>query len=157
MFEEIPVILAQYGLIGLFLASFLGSTIFFPFTIEILIPPLLFYLKNLYLVVFVVALGSSLGTCVNYALGFLGAKAMKKKIGKDKISKARELINKYGWPGLLIVMAIPIPGLPVDPITIFPGIARMHFIEFFIIVFFGKLIKYSLFVGIFNHLINFFV
>lgn len=154
MLESIPLILSQYGFFGLFIASFLGSTIFLPFAVELVIPPLLFYLKNPYLVVFTVALGSSLGTCVNYGLGFLGASTIKKRVSKERIEHARKLTNKYGWPGLLFIIALPIPGLPVDPLTIFPGIARMNFHEFVVVIFLGKLIKYSIFVGLFDSLFN---
>lgn len=149
-------LIANYGFIGLFLASFLGSTIFFPFAVELFIPLFTFYLKNPYLVVFLLTIGSSLGTCVNYALGFLGAKAIKKRVSKEHLEQARKLTNKYGWPGLLLIIALPFPGLPVDPITIFPGIARMNFHEFIVVVFLGKLIKYSLFVGLFNSLFQLF-
>ena len=154
MLESVPVILGQYGFFGLFITSFLGSTIFFPFAVELVIPPLLFYLKNLYLVVFTITLGSSLGTCINYGLGFLGASIIERRMGKEKINHARRVINKYGWPGLLFLIALPFPGLPVDPITVFPGMARMNFHEFIVVVFLGKLIKYSIFVGLFNSLFN---
>ena len=96
-----------------------------------------------------------MGTCVNYGLGFLGARLIQKRISPQRLKRAREITNKYGWPGLLFIIALPFPGLPVDPITIFPGMARMNFYEFIIVIFFGKLIKYSIFVGLFKGLLNF--
>lgn len=143
----------NYGLLGLFFTSFLSSTIFFPIPAE----PFIFLVnsieKNPYLIVFIATLGSLLGTSLNYYIGFLGAKAIKKRVSKEKLEEARRLTNKYGWPGLLFIIAIPIPGIPVDPITIFPGIARMNFFLFAIVVFFGKLIKYSIVLGVFNLII----
>lgn len=154
MLESLHAILIQYGLLGLFLGSFLSSTVFFPIPIEPLILATIPFL-NLYLVVLVAAVGSTLGTCVNYGVGLLlGRKFVEKYVRKDKILKAQKLMNKYGWSGLLIILAIPIPGVPVDPITIFPGLAKMRFKEFFVVVFVGKLIKYSIFVGLFSELMH---
>ena len=70
------------------------------------------------------------------------------------MNRARQLTNKWGWPGLLFIIALPLPGVPVDTITIVPGIARMNFYEFITVIFLGKLIKYSIFVGLFNSLFN---
>lgn len=154
MLEILMELVVDYGLVGLFLSSFLSSTIFFPFAVELFIPFFTFYLKSSYLVVVAVTIGSSLGTCVNYGLGFLGAEIVMGKVSKEKMERARELTNKYGWPGLLFIIALPLPGIPVDPITIFPGIARMNFHEFMAVIFLGKFIKYSIFVGLFNSLFN---
>jgi len=151
--DFVPAVFSQYGLFGLFLGSFLSSTIFLPLPAEPLIATAALYF-DLYLVVFVATIGSTLGTCVNYGIGFLGEKAVEKRIGKEKILKAQNFMNRYGWPGLLFIIAIPIPGLPVDPITIIPGLAKMRFKEFLVVVFAGKLIKYALFVGLFSEIMH---
>lgn len=158
MFESISEILIQYGFFGLFIASFLSSTIFFPFATELLIPVFLLHLKNIYLVIFILSLGSTLGTCVNYIIGFiLSKRTIEKYIKKEKILSARKFMNKYGWGGLFIILTLPIPGVPVDVITILPGLTKMRFGEFFSVVFISKIIRYLIFVGLSEQFLHLFL
>jgi membrane protein YqaA with SNARE-associated domain len=154
MFEFLEILVHQYGLFGLLAASFFSSTIFFPIPVEPFLITVTPFFNSIFVVI-VASIGSLLGTSVNYGLGFfLGAKTINKKVSKEKLDQAKRLTNRYGWSGLLFIIALPIPGIPVDPITIVPGIMRMNFLEFATVVFMGKLIKYSLFVGLFNELLN---
>jgi len=43
--------------------------------------------------------------------------------------------------------------MPVDGVTIIPGITRMNFLWFSAVIFFGKLLKYAFFVGLLNELL----
>ncbi|MEM4347884.1 MAG: VTT domain-containing protein [Candidatus Altiarchaeota archaeon] len=158
MFESISKILIQYGFFGLFLASFLSSTVFFPFATELLIPVFLLHLKDIYAVIFVLSFGSTLGTCVNYAIGFaLSKRTIERYVSKEKILSAGKFMNKYGWSGLFIVLTLPIPGIPVDVITILPGLTKMKFEEFFFIVFISKIVRYAIFVGLSEQLLHLFL
>lgn len=151
MFEFIIGFVVRYELLGLFLASLIGSTIFVPFTTEILFPIVIKSGFDIYHIVFVATLGATFGTWINYGLGFLGSRVIEKRVDHKRIEDAKRFMNRYGWAGLLFILAIPFP-LPVDPITIVPGISRMNFIEFSIVVFIGKAIKFSIFVGIIDSL-----
>ena len=149
MFQDLII---QYGsLIGLFISSLIGSTIFIPFWVEAPLVGLIKLGVNPYLVVIVASIGSLIGTIVNYLLGYLGSGIIKRKVDAGKMDHAKKMMDKYGWSGLFVIILLP---LPVDPITIFPGIARMNFIEFAIVVFLAKLAKYSLIVGLFNSLLS---
>jgi len=138
----------EYGYVGMFLISFLGSTIFFPFATEIVIAGFIGIGLNPFYIVLVSAIGSTLGSLVNYFLGKFGIEYYKEKLkkmkNKDKLS---EIANKYGVLGLFVVLALPIP-LPVDILTIAAGISEMDLKYFLIAVFLAKILRYSFYAGI---------
>lgn len=61
-------ILAEYGHLGLFFASFLAATIL-PFSSEVVLGVLLSHDFSPYVMVFVATTGNVLGSAVNYGLG----------------------------------------------------------------------------------------
>ncbi|HDH41838.1 MAG TPA: DedA family protein [Candidatus Altiarchaeales archaeon] len=153
--EFIKELINRYGLIGLFLSSLVGSTIFLFFSVEGLFPFLLTSGIEPISVIGVATLGSVIGTWINYGLGFIGSGFIKQRYDHHKIDRAQKIMNRYGWMGLFLVIAMPLPiPIPVDPITVIPGIARMNFIEFTIVVVAGKLLRYVLWVAIFMGIIN---
>ena len=148
MFDNFMAVLAdiavRYGLLGLFISSFFGSTIFLPFSVEAVIPLLITVHANLYLVVIVSSVGALMGTWVNYLLGYHASAYIRKKLGEESLNKAEGTLKKYGWPGLFIMIAMPLPlPIPVDPLKVIPGIARMDFLKFSLVVFVAKIVKYS--------------
>lgn len=141
-------IIAEYGYAGLFLVSFLGSTIFIPLTTEVLLGMLIGAGLNAYYVVIIASIGSTLGSTVNYFLGKLGIKYYTEKVRKTKNKdKWREIANRYGILGLFVVLALPIP-LPVDILTVAAGISKMDLKYFLIAVFFAKLLRYAFYAGL---------
>ncbi len=142
----------QYGLFGLFAASAIGSTIFVPFSAELVFVPLSAAGLNPILLVLAAATGSLAGSFFNYVLGYYGTgwfekRFMKKKSQKEEIKKAEELADKYGWLGLFALLSLPIP-LPVDALTILAGAGKMDLKIFLPVIFFSKIIKYSIVVGL---------
>jgi len=153
--EFIRELIEGYGLIGLFSASLVGSTIFLFFSVESLFPFLLTSGIEPIPVIGIATIGSVIGTWINYGLGFIGSGFIKQRYDHHRMDHARKIMNKYGWIGLFVVIAMPLPiPIPVDPITVIPGIARMNFIEFTIVVIAGKLVKYAIWVAIFIGIIN---
>jgi membrane protein YqaA with SNARE-associated domain len=139
----------RYGLVGLFLAALVGSTVFLFFSVE----SLFFFLLESGIepisIIGVAAVGSLIGTWINYVLGFVGSGFIEQKFDHHGMEKARRIMDRYGWIGLFVVIAMPLPiPLPVDPITVIPGIARMNFIEFTMVVLAGKIVKYAVWVAI---------
>lgn len=146
----------QYGFAGLFATSAIGSTIFVPFSVELVLVPLTAAGLSPVLLVIVAAAGSLLGSSANYALGYCGTgwfekRFMKKKSQKEEIKKAEELADKYGWLGLFALLSLPIP-LPVDALTILAGASKMGLKIFMPVIFFSKIIKYSIVVGLLKFL-----
>lgn len=156
MFKHDTIIdfVESYGLVGLFFVAFIGSTVFLFFPVEAVF--FLFLESGIgpFTIVAVATFGSLLGTCVNYLLGFIGSGIIEQRVDHSRIAHAKKLMNRYGWFGLFVVIALPLPTIPVDPITLIPGIARMNFIEFTITVTAAKVVKYAFYTGIFLGIIN---
>lgn len=147
-------LIVHYGLAGLFISSLLGSTIFIPFSVEAVLPFLVGLKLDPVQIILVSAIGATIGTCVNYAIGFYATELVEKKLGGKNLKKAKDLMDKYGWPGLFLILVAPVPlPIPVDPLTVIPGLAKMNFPEFVLIVLLAKLLKYSFFVAVLTGLV----
>ena len=148
-------LIVNHGIAGLFISSLLGSTIFIPFSVEAVLPVLVGLKMDLAQIVVVATIGATIGTCINYAIGFYATDLVEKRLGKENLKKAKHLMDKHGWPGLFLIIAAPIPlPIPVDPLTVIPGLAKMNFKEFALIVLCAKLIKYTIFVAVFTGVIT---
>lgn len=145
----------HYGIVGLFVSSLIGSTIFVPFSVEAVLPFLIGLKLDIYQILIAASLGATIGTCVNYGIGFFATELVEKRVGKANLKKAKDMMEKYSWPGLFLILAAPIPlPIPVDPLTVLPGLAKMDFREFVVVVFFAKLAKYAFFVAVFAGVIG---
>lgn len=143
MFDFLHALVLEYGLLGLFFSTLIGSTIFLPFSAE---PILLIVLKlglDPYAILFTATIGSVIGTLVNYTLGYYGAGFIRDHVNNQRAHETKKWVDRYGWMGLLALLVLPLP-LPVDPVTILFGVARMNLLEFTATVFLGKLVKYSI-------------
>lgn len=149
-------IVHKYGMLGLLVAAFFSSTVIVTFPIEGIFPFLIEYGTDPIALVVVAAFGSLIGTWMNYGIGVWGAHLIARKIGHTQLERAKALMDKYGWVGLLVLVGLPIPAFPVDPLTIVPGILRMNPLEFTIAVFVGKLIRYGIMVAAIIGLISVF-
>ncbi len=143
MLESLIAFVREFGLVGLFITSAAGSTIFVPFSAELTFPVLLKVGVSRLWILVASVLGSYLGTIVNYVLGERSMHYALKCIKKTDLEKAHKLMDKYGWFGVLTLLAAPLP-LPVDPVTILCGATKMNFKEFTAVVIVGKLIKYAI-------------
>ncbi|MBC8439541.1 MAG: DedA family protein [Deltaproteobacteria bacterium] len=133
-------ILAEYGYLGLFLASFLAATIL-PFSSEVVLGVLLSHDFSPYVTVFVATTGNVLGSVLNYGLGVLGSQILLNKllgISNLEIGKAENRFKKYGVFSLLFAW-VPIIG---DPLTIVAGILKINFALFLLLVAAGKFLRY---------------
>ena len=133
-------ILAEYGHLGLFFASFLAATIL-PFSSEVVLGVLLSHDFNPYVTVFVATTGNVLGSVVNYGLGVLGSQILLNKllgISTRQIGKAENRFKKYGAFSLLFAW-VPVIG---DPLTVAAGILKINFVLFLFLVTMGKFLRY---------------
>ena len=133
-------ILAEYGHLGLFFASFLAATIL-PFSSEVVLGVLLSHDFNPYVTVFVATTGNVLGSVVNYGLGVLGSQILLNKflgISTKQIGKAENRFKKYGAFSLLFAW-VPVIG---DPLTVAAGILKINFVLFLFLVTMGKFLRY---------------
>ncbi len=133
----------DYGIIGLFLNSLLSATAI-PLPTEILTSALLIGGENVFLVGFVLVIGSTIGGLLNYFIGFGGnklfSKFRKKKIGNNvkHEKKGNKLLDKFGWGAVFFASWIPVIG---DFILISAGAKKMKFTKFVTFMVTGKIVK----------------
>lgn len=137
--------------LALFAASFLSSTVL-PLSPDIIAGKMAADGYEPMLIITVATLGSYLGSCTTYYLGYLGReKILKKRLGKkeEKIEEYHRIFEKYGSP-ILLLSWVPIAG------DIFIGIAGVLKIDFRIFSFYallGKIVRFAFVVYLAERLI----
>lgn len=141
MYEMIQSLSTDYGLLTLFTLGFLAATML-PLGSEWLLVLLLRQGDNPIQLVLVAAIGNYLGSCTNYLIGLYGSDFLIKNLLRmnDKdIARAEQYYKRYGIWSLLFAW-LPVVG---DPLCLIGGIFRMNFWLFSLLVFIGKLARYS--------------
>ncbi len=143
MLDSIVVALQSYGLIGLFLISLIGSTIFIPLVVEFYLLAIIAVGAHPLIATVIASVGSLVGSILNYYIGYLGFRIVRKKIDPQEIKRAeRVLRGKYGIFSFSLLLALPVP-LPVDVLTVVAGMLKMKLPIFCVIVFLSKMIRYG--------------
>ena len=136
-------LIAQYGLIGFFLAAVLANaTIFFgvPFEAVLLVVaatntfnPILLGLAG--------GLGAAFGELTSYFLGLGSVKLVEKVQQKDLklVGWMKDQINQKGMIAIYLMLLVPIP---FDLVGIAAGMVKMDAKRFFIATFLGKSTRY---------------
>ncbi|HUW68343.1 MAG TPA: YqaA family protein [Candidatus Nanoarchaeia archaeon] len=139
--DMLESMLLPYGYHGLFLASFLASTIF-PLGSEAFVILLITKNFNIYYVILVASVGNFLGACTSYYIGFAGRMHIIEKyfgVSKSQLERAEKWFTKYGSWSLLFTW-LPIVG---DALPMMAGIMKLRFVMFSILVFIGKFLRYA--------------
>ena len=132
--------LEQWGILGLFLASFGAATIL-PFSSEALFAYMVSQGKSIYLLIFVATVGTSLGGLFNYWIGHLGNLSWAYKylkISKESVYKWQNRLEKHGSV-LAFLCWLPIVG---DPLSLALGYFRVGFWKVALFLSLGKLCRY---------------
>lgn len=139
MLESLESVFLNYGYVGLFLASFLASTIL-PFGSEGILVLLVYKKFNLPALVLVATAGNFLGACTSYYIGWKGRRLVEKyiRINPEDMEKAGNYFQKYGSYVLLFTW-VPVIG---DAFTVVSGLLRLKFWIFSVFVFTGKFLRY---------------
>lgn len=133
---------AEYGYIGLFVASFLAATIL-PLGSEVVFAALLAAGLNGWVCVAVASVGNWLGGITNYYLGRLGKiEWIEKylKVKKEKIDKMQRWLEGKG-ASMAFFSFLPVVG---DIIALALGYMRANLYVVNIAMFSGKLLRYIL-------------
>ncbi len=95
---------------------------------------------DLYLLILFATVGNTLGSVINYFLGYKGIEYLYKKnyANKKQLKRATDAFEKYGAFSLFLSW-VPIIG---DPITFIAGVMRYDIKKFLLIVFIAKAIRY---------------
>jgi membrane protein YqaA with SNARE-associated domain len=130
----------EFGYFGLFLASFLASTII-PFSSEALLSAMIYYNYNTILCVAVATFGNTLGGITSYFLGYLGKWSLLEKYMGVKLEKIEKFHTKIKRKGSIIALFtwLPIVG---DLISVSLGFMRVDFKVVLLYTFVGKLFRY---------------
>jgi len=126
--------------VGLFVASFLASS-FLPMTSEGVVIYLSLKGYELNSIALIAALGSYLGFCSIYLIGYYGREVLIDrfiKINKPKVEKARCFFEKYGSVTLLFAW-FPFVG---EGFVVIGGILRMNFFVFSFYAFIGTFLRF---------------
>ncbi len=127
-------------LISLFFSALIASTLF-PMGSEVVLLALLHQGHNAAALWLVATLGNSLGSCINYALGYFSSNYIESKYQNVRSwKKAQNIYNHFGVWSLLFAW-LPIIG---DPITLIAGLARTRFSLFVLLVVLGKGLRYAI-------------
>jgi membrane protein YqaA with SNARE-associated domain len=127
----------QYGYLGIFLVSLLGSaSIFFPIPYTVVLFTVGSLEKfNPILIAFASGLGSAVGEFSGYLLGLGGRKVISEK-GKRNVEFLLKIFGRYGALAIFMFALTPLP----DDLLFIPlGVMRYGFIRAFIPAFLGKL------------------
>ena len=131
-------------LLTLFFSALVAATLF-PLGSEVLLITLLTQGNNAAILWLVATLGNTLGSVINYALGFWASDYINKKYQDTKSwYQAQRAYNRYGSWSLLFAW-LPIIG---DPITLIAGLARTRFSLFVLLVLIGKGSRYAILIAL---------
>ncbi|WP_457578054.1 YqaA family protein [Desulfomarina sp.] len=129
------------GLPVLFAFSFLAATVL-PLGSEWLLVLMLFQGWSPVSLVLTATLGNYLGGCTTFLIGIWGSDMVINKILRlhtADLNKAKLIYGKYGAWSLLFSW-LPVIG---DPLCLIAGIFKTGFLQFSILVFSGKFIRYA--------------
>ena len=133
--------LTSYGLLSLFLLSFLASTLI-PLGSEWLLVAMILARHDPVQVVAVATAGNYLGALSSYGIGLYGGEFLKVRVLRlDEAAtlKAEKLYRRFGSYSLLLSW-LPVVG---DPLCLVGGVLRVRLLRFSLLVFSGKLARYA--------------
>lgn len=135
----------NYGILALFITSFIAATIVPASSAAILLAALAAGAPPVPALI-ACSIGNSLGCAANYWIGYLIGKPLIPRLEKSKSGrKAIEYTQKYGiWS--LLVSWTPFLG---DPLTIAAGIFHIPFLKFSMIVYPLRIVGYCIIVVFF--------
>lgn len=133
--------LLNYGLIGLFVASFLAATVV-PFSSEVVLTGVLLAGVNPLYAFFAATTGNWLGGLTSYYVGHLGRWDIIEKwlgVKHEKLIKQRSKIEKYG-SFIALFTWLPIIG---DVLAIGLGFYRINFMKSALFMLVGRSIRFA--------------
>ncbi len=132
-------LISGYGLVGIFLASFLSYSII-PFPNEpVLVAGSSFF--NPWMVLLIALVGANLGSVLSYYIGLKGLRTFFFKRSLKKESRGERMFERWGPLSIILFSWVPIIG---DPLFIAAGVLRMRFWKMLLYSTIGKLWYFAL-------------
>ena len=141
MIEFLSGLIEEHAFIGLFITSFLASTIL-PLGSEAFVVLLISRGFDTLSVIMVASIGNYLGACTTYYVGLKGRTDVIERffsISMEQLEKTDKMFAKYG-SFLLLLTWMPIIG---DAIAATGGVLKLDFKVFSFYVFIGKMARYA--------------
>lgn len=135
----------QYGLLGLFAASLISSTIV-PFSTEALLLLAIGLRMPTVEVIGVVTIASAVGGFTTYGIGRAGGILLRRKVERAKLKVYEKVASSGGAP---IIFAASFTPLPYELFAIAAGILKMSVPVFFVSTLCGRAMRF-LIIGIFT-------
>ncbi|NLZ08820.1 MAG: DedA family protein [Bacteroidales bacterium] len=138
--------LLEWGYLGLFIGSFLASTII-PFSSEFLLIGMLLAGGNPWVCLALSTIGNTLGSYTCYGLEYLGKWEWIEKwlrIKREKLEKQQQVILK--WSSLVALLCwLPVVG---DVFSVGLGFYKIPFWKMAILMFIGKALRFLFWIGL---------
>ncbi|WMW21474.1 YqaA family protein [Methanolobus mangrovi] len=141
MIDFLLGLIEEHAFLGLFITSFLASTIL-PLGSEVFVVLLISKGFDTFTIIMVASIGNYLGACTTYYIGLIGRRDIIERffsISREQLEKTDKLFAKYGV-FLLLLTWMPIIG---DAIAAMGGILKLDFKVFSFYVFIGKMARYT--------------
>ena len=142
----------NFGYIGLFIISFLASTII-PLGSEPFVILMTTMNYNIWLILIFASIGNYFGSLTNYYIGEYGDRFFLTKYVKydlKKMHKLEDVYSRWGSP-LLFFAWLPIVG---DSLCFIAGILKLNLRIFTFWVMLGKVFRYVILIGTANFLVG---
>ncbi|WP_340820288.1 YqaA family protein [Methanolobus sp. WCC4] len=140
MIEILSSLIDEHAYVGLFIASFLASTIL-PLGSEAFVVLLISKGFDTLPIIMVASVGNYLGSCTTYYVGLRGRTDIIERffsISEEQLKRTDSMFSKYGT-FLLLFTWMPLIG---DAIAATGGVLKLDFRTFSIYVFLGKFARY---------------
>lgn len=131
----------EYGLIGLFLATMVSSTIL-PIPSEAVVATFIALKYNPWVILIVASVGNVLGSVTTYALGYFGLTKVLEKFSKINTVKVRYFRQKSLQHGDLLSFFSFLPFLG-DMFTLALGLAKYNVYRCIFFIALGKTLRYA--------------
>jgi len=142
LFFDVETLVAEYGLVGIFLATILAGT-FVPLGSPALVVAAALFGVHPIPLILVATTGFTIGMMINYGLAYrLGRPYVTKKVTSEKLEEITHLWGRWGWVLYTIFGLIPL--LPVELLSFVCGLLKIRLDIFLILSFVPRLIVFTI-------------
>jgi len=142
LFSDMKAFVAEYGLVGVFLATILAGTLV-PLGSPALIVAAAVLGLNPILLIMTSTVAFTIGMMINYGLACrLGRPYLIRKMSKEKVEEIADLWSKWGW--ILYAIFGFIPVLPVELLSFICGTLKTRLDIFLILSFIPRLVVFTI-------------
>lgn len=142
LFLDAKVFVAEYGLMGIFLATILAGTIVPLGSPALVVAAAAFEVSKIPLIL-IATVGFTIGMMINYGLAYrLGRPYVMKKATSEELEEIMHLWGKWGW--ILYTIFGLIPVLPVELLSLVCGLLKTRLDIFLILSFVPRLIVFAI-------------